>query len=64
MSTQSIHQKANPGRERHDTRKNGDVVIHHHDRVATILRGTRAAAFLDDIDSDIRSCRRTVRRSS
>jgi hypothetical protein len=35
---------------RYDTRKNGDVVIYHHARIATTLRGKRAAAFLADID--------------
>lgn len=30
-------------------RKNGDVVISHHGREATTLRGRRAAEFLDDI---------------
>lgn len=28
------------------TRKNGEVVISHHGRVATVLRGERAAKFL------------------
>ncbi len=28
---------------------NGDVVITHHGRRATVLRGQRAAAFLDDV---------------
>ena len=28
------------------TRKNGEVVISHHGRVATLLRGERAAKFL------------------
>ena len=31
-------------------RKNGDVVITHHGRQATVLRGRRAADFLDDVD--------------
>ncbi|MEX1208296.1 MAG: hypothetical protein WEE36_06765 [Acidimicrobiia bacterium] len=30
----------------HMTRKNGEVVISHHGRVATVLRGERAAKFL------------------
>lgn len=30
-------------------RKNGDVVILHHGRAATTLRGARANAFLDDV---------------
>lgn len=33
---------------RYEVRKNGDVVVFHHDRLATTLRGQRAAAFLDD----------------
>ena len=32
------------------TRKNGDVVITHHGRSATVLRGRRADEFLDDVD--------------
>lgn len=31
-------------------RKNGDVAITHHGRSATVLRGRRAADFLDDVD--------------
>lgn len=30
-------------------RKNGDVVIEHHGRVATVLRGAKAARFVDDV---------------
>lgn len=30
-------------------RTNGDVVVTHHGRVATILRHAKAAAFLDDV---------------
>jgi len=30
-------------------RKNGDVVISHHGRVATTLRGGRADQFLEDV---------------
>jgi hypothetical protein len=30
-------------------RNNGDVVITHHGRVATTLRGRRAAEFVDDM---------------
>jgi hypothetical protein len=29
-------------------RKNGDVVVHHHGRVASVLRGRTAADFLED----------------
>lgn len=29
--------------------KNGDVVIKHHGRVATTLRGARASSFLADV---------------
>ncbi len=32
-------------------RKNGDVVVTHHGRVATVLRGRKAAAFLADVAS-------------
>lgn len=32
------------------TRKNGDVAISHHGRAATVLRGRRAADFLDDVE--------------
>nr|WP_195210287.1 hypothetical protein [Actinomarinicola tropica] len=31
-------------------RKDGDVVIEHHGRVATVLRGRRAAGFLADAE--------------
>jgi hypothetical protein len=31
-------------------RKDGDVVIHHHGRQATILRGTAATRFLADVE--------------
>ncbi|MEA3503152.1 MAG: hypothetical protein U9R47_10285 [Actinomycetota bacterium] len=30
-------------------RSNGDVVITHHGRVATVLRGRRADRFLEDV---------------
>ncbi|MCP4222219.1 MAG: hypothetical protein GY773_02615 [Actinomycetia bacterium] len=30
-------------------RKNGDVVITHHGRVASILRGQTATSFVDDV---------------
>lgn len=34
-------------------RRNGDVVITHRGRQATVLRGERAAEFVDDVgDSD------------
>ena len=32
------------------SRKNGDVVITHHGRPATTLRGRRADEFLDDVE--------------
>jgi hypothetical protein len=32
-------------------RKNGDVVITHHGRIATVLRGDAAADFVSEIDS-------------
>lgn len=31
-------------------RKNGDVVINHHGRQATVLRGRAAEKFLADVD--------------
>jgi len=41
-------------------RKNGDVVIRHHGRVATTLRGSRAVAFLADValvdDQELMAC--------
>ena len=33
-------------------RKNGEVVITHHGRVATTLRGSKAADFLDEVGDD------------
>jgi hypothetical protein len=33
----------------HEVRKNGDVVILHHGKPATTLRGARAHTFLDDL---------------
>lgn len=33
-------------------RKNGDVVISHHQKVATILRGRKAEQFLEDVAGD------------
>ena len=30
-------------------RKNGDVVIHHHGRIATVLRGRKAIDFLGEV---------------
>ena len=35
-----------------ETRKSGDVVIRHHGRIATVLRGRAAARFLADAESD------------
>ena len=40
-----------PG-SRYEARGNGDVVITHHGRVATILRGRKAATFLTDVTDD------------
>ncbi|WP_158839626.1 hypothetical protein [Saccharothrix deserti] len=34
------------------TSRDGTVVIRHHGRVATTLRGPRAAEFLDEVGSD------------
>ena len=36
----------------HRLRKNGDVELLHHGRIATVLRGTAAASFLNDVESD------------
>lgn len=36
-------------------RKNGDVVISHHHKVATILRNRKAELFLDDVDAGDKS---------
>ena len=37
-----------PGFE-YRVRKDGDVVIHHHGRLATVLRGQAAVRFLADV---------------
>ena len=34
-----------------ETRKSGEVVIRHHGRVATVLRGQAAARFLADAET-------------
>ena len=34
-----------------EVRKSGDVVIRHHGRLATTLRGARATAFVADVAS-------------
>ncbi len=34
---------------RHQTRKNGDIVIFHHGKAAGVLRGDKAAAFLVEL---------------
>ncbi len=34
-----------------ETRKSGEVVIRHHGRVATVLRGQAAARFLTDAET-------------
>ncbi len=36
----------------YEVRASGEVVIRHHGRVATTLRGATAAAFLVDVASD------------
>lgn len=33
-------------------RRDGEVLITHHGRAATVLRGTKAAKFLDAVDGD------------
>jgi hypothetical protein len=40
---------AGPSGFRWEERKNGDVVITHHGRVAATLRGSKADRFLDDV---------------
>lgn len=35
----------------YDVRRDGDVVITHHGRRATVLRGARAAEFVDEVES-------------
>jgi hypothetical protein len=39
---------AAPGGFTYEVRSSGEVVIRHHGRIATTLRGRRADAFLDD----------------
>lgn len=34
----------------YEARKNGEVVVRHHGRVATVLRGHKAQDFLDAVD--------------
>ena len=34
----------------YEVRRDGDVVVTHHGRRATVLRGPRAAEFLDDVE--------------
>ena len=41
-----------PGGFAYETRADGSVIITHHGRKATVLRGARAAEFLDDVASD------------
>lgn len=38
-----------PSGFRYEARANGEVVITHHERVATVLRGGKASRFLDDV---------------
>jgi hypothetical protein len=42
---------ASPEGFRYVQRKNGDVVVHHQARVATVLRGRKAVDFLADAAS-------------
>lgn len=37
---------------RHQSRKNGDIVIFHHGKAAGVLRGAKAASFLVDIAAE------------
>ncbi|APX32608.1 hypothetical protein BH708_07620 [Brachybacterium sp. P6-10-X1] len=36
----------------HEVRRSGDVVISHHGTAVTVLRGMRAARFLEDVEID------------
>lgn len=36
----------------YEVRKSGDVVVFHHGRQATVLRGRRAVDFLGEVDDD------------
>lgn len=40
-----------PGGFTYSARKNGEVEIRHHGRIATVLRGHKATKFLTDIES-------------
>lgn len=35
----------------YSARKSGEVEIHHHGRVAAVLRGKKASKFLTDVES-------------
>jgi hypothetical protein len=35
----------------YDVRRDGEVVITHHGKRATVLRGPRAAEFVDEVDT-------------
>ena len=36
----------------YDVQRGGDVVITHHGKRATVLRGPRAAEFVDEVETD------------
>ena len=36
----------------YDVRRDGEVVITHHGKRATVLRGPRAAEFVDEVETD------------
>ena len=38
---------------RYEERKSGDVVVFHHGRQATVLRGRRAIDFLDEVEGGV-----------
>jgi len=42
----------NPTGYSYEERKNGEVVISHHGRVAVVLRGSRAEKFLAALEDD------------
>jgi hypothetical protein len=41
-----------PGGFAYESRADGSIVITHHGRKATVLRGARAAEFLEEVASD------------
>jgi hypothetical protein len=37
----------------YDVQRNGDVVITHHGKRATVLRGPRAQEFVDEVETEL-----------